>query len=207
MTAASVFHRYTNLAATIHLLKTKNITLLNPTTWDDRNDAYFMAEYKRLKNAKAVLTLCFAGGRETYHHWRVFANGIDGIRVTFDKEKLLTALDGDSRIKHGYVNYKLIKNVNKLNAEELPFLKRVPFVDESEYQAVYADRREAEEYVNYEIEIRWIRRITVSPWMPAPLSRSVIRVLKSIEACSSLSIRRSGLIDTDAWKALTKRVR
>jgi hypothetical protein len=47
-------HRYTNLAATIHMLCTKCITLLNPATWDDKNDAYFMAEYKRTVVAGGV---------------------------------------------------------------------------------------------------------------------------------------------------------
>ena len=49
------FRRYTNLAAAIHMLRTKSITLLNPATWDDKNDAYYMAEYKRLKDAATVL--------------------------------------------------------------------------------------------------------------------------------------------------------
>src|SRR6516164_3658196 len=39
--------------------RTKTITLSNPATWDDRNDAYFMAEYKRKVDAKTILALCF----------------------------------------------------------------------------------------------------------------------------------------------------
>jgi hypothetical protein len=56
----ATFRRYTNPAATIHLLRQKKITLLNPATWDDKNDAYFMAEYKRLKSAQngSGLVLC-----------------------------------------------------------------------------------------------------------------------------------------------------
>ena len=50
--SAKTFRRYTNLAAVVHLLHAKAVTLLNPATWDDRNDAYYMAEYKRLKQAK-----------------------------------------------------------------------------------------------------------------------------------------------------------
>jgi len=86
-----VLHRYTNLAATIHLLQTRQITLLNPATWDDRNDAYFMAEYKRHKKAETVLALCFTAQNETYHHWRVFSHGTDGVRLEFDREPLVAA--------------------------------------------------------------------------------------------------------------------
>jgi hypothetical protein len=46
---------YTNLAATIHLLREQIVTLRDPEFWDDRNDAYFMAEYKRRMNAKTGL--------------------------------------------------------------------------------------------------------------------------------------------------------
>lgn len=49
------FRRYTNLAAAIHLLQSRKITLLNPARWDDANDAYFMGEYKRLAGAETVL--------------------------------------------------------------------------------------------------------------------------------------------------------
>jgi hypothetical protein len=38
--SVKAFRRYTNLAAVVHLLHAKAITLLNPATWDDRNDAY-----------------------------------------------------------------------------------------------------------------------------------------------------------------------
>jgi hypothetical protein len=86
------FYRYTNLAATLHMLRTRNITLLNPATWDDTNDSYFMSEYKRLKNAKSVLALCFAESEESYHHWRIFSAGGDGVRIEFDKTALLAAL-------------------------------------------------------------------------------------------------------------------
>jgi hypothetical protein len=91
--------RYTNLAATIHLLRTKQITLLNPATWDDKNDAYFMAEYTRLNNAKAVLALCFAERSQTLSSLGVFSHGSDGVCIEFDKQKLLSAFERDVQIR------------------------------------------------------------------------------------------------------------
>jgi hypothetical protein len=58
------FRRYTNLAAAIHLLRKKTITLLSPATWDDRNDAFCMAEYQRILGFKTALALCFAESNE-----------------------------------------------------------------------------------------------------------------------------------------------
>ena len=97
--SAKTFRRYTNLAAVVHLLHAKAVTLLNPATWDDRNDAYYMAEYKRLKQAKTVLALCFAETTETYHHWRVFSHGADGVCIEFDKDRLLKVWSGDKSVQ------------------------------------------------------------------------------------------------------------
>ena len=68
----SAFRKYTNLAALIHFLQTKQITLLNPSTWDDKNDAYFLEEFKNIQGFTTVLAICFAETYETYHHWKVF---------------------------------------------------------------------------------------------------------------------------------------
>jgi hypothetical protein len=205
----SAFRRYTNLAATIYLLRQRYITLLNPATWDDRNDAWFMAEYKRYMKAKTVLALCFAERPETYHHWKVFSHGSDGVCIEFDKEKLLSAFTGEPQIQADYVKYKMLKdiaNMQTVQGEQLPFLKRQAFEDEAEFRIVYVDTEKKADYQNYAIEIDWINRITLSPWMAKALADSVKATLRSIKGCSGLSIYRSSLIDNETWKNLTRRV-
>lgn len=204
------FRRYTNLAAVIHLLQTRDITLLNPATWDDRNDAYFMAEYKRLLTAKTVLALCFAESEETYHHWRVFSHGADGVCLEFDKQALLTTFEGQKQIRLGGVNYRQIKTLKaraEIDVEELPFLKRLPYQDEKEFRIVYADRNATEEFRNFPIDLAWIRRITLSPWMSQALSRSVVKTLRAIPGCEKLQISRSTLVGNSEWQELTSRAR
>lgn len=202
------FRRYTRLAATIHLLRTKTITLLNPATWDDTNDAYFMAEYKRLRGAESVLALCFADREETYHHWRIFSHGADGICFTFDKDSVLSVFNGDTKVRHGSVKYEEVKAVQKMKSVEvdrLPFLKRYPYHDEREYRIVYTDPHDAMESKSYPIAVSWIERITLSPWMPKALATSVREALKSIDGCSRIKVYQSTLVDNENWKALTAR--
>jgi hypothetical protein len=202
--------RYTNLPATIHLLSTKRITLLNPATWDDKNDAYFMAEYKRYRKADTVLALCFAEKSETYHHWSVFSHGPDGVCIAFDKEKLLSAFEKDPRIKTGFVHYTKMNELESLRSvriAELPFLKRAPYRDEKEFRVVYCDKKTATEFKDYQIDIGWIRRITLSPWIPKALAASVKEMLKSIDGCSGLKIARSTLVENETWKSITARVK
>ncbi len=173
--SAPAFRRYTNLAAAIHLLQTRQITLLNPATWDDSNDAYFLSECKRILRAKTVLALCFAEADETYHHWRVFSNGSDGVCIEFNKQALTSAFQLCSKIQQGKVEYHLIKTLRKkhLSVGRLPFLKRHPYKDECEYRVVYVDDRQSIEFKDVPIELAWIKRITLSPWMSKSLKDSV----------------------------------
>jgi hypothetical protein len=199
-----VLRRYTNLAATIHMLRSRTITLLNPGTWDDRNDAYFMAENKRRKGMKTLLALCFANCAETYHHWRVFSHGTDGVRIEFDKKRLMKALD-DPRIISGDVRYRRIDQLNddaSFAVDDLPFLKRQPFRDESEFRVVYANEKRVLDTKSYEFDLSTVRRITLSPWIVKSLSDSLIENLRQIDGCGDLEIFRSTLVDSERWRSL-----
>ena len=199
-----ILRRYTNLAAVIHHLQTKTITLLDPDNWQDRNDAYFIKKYKSERNAKTVLALCFAEQLERSHHWQVFAGGIDGVCIQFDKNPLLERLNEADGFKHSTMAYASIKALNEYprELEELPFLKRIPYKDEKEYRIIYVDENEIMETKPIDIEISWNKRVTLSPWIPKDLARSTRDVLKSIDGCGSLKIDRSTLIESERWKNL-----
>ena len=204
------FRRYTNRAAAIHLLQTRTITLLNPATWDDKNDAYFMAEYKRLVGARTVLALCFAECNETYHHWGVFSHGSDGVCIVFDKERILSAFEGDALVRKGSVNYKVLNEIKKLktlDAEELPFLKRRAYKDEKEYRVVYVNKRNAEEFLPYQIDIASVAQVILSPWIAVTLARAIRKTLLSIDGCPSLSITKSTLTNNEQWRRVTAKAR
>lgn len=204
------FRRYTNLAATIRLLSTKRISLLNPAAWDDRNDAFLMAEYKRHKNAKTLLAVCFADREETYHHWKIYSHGSDGVCVIFDKDIILSAFTGDPHIKQGYVEYKQLKEVREMSTvgvEELPFLKRFPYGDESEYRVIYVSDEAGKEFKEYDIKLGSIKQLTLGPWMSEELFASARDMLRSIDGWSNLKITRSTLLENKVWKSLASRVR
>jgi hypothetical protein len=135
MTEASI-RRYTNLPATLHVLQNFTLTLLSPSSWDDRNDAYFMEAFQMRSGAKTVLALCFAEAPETYHHWRVFSSGSDGVCLEFDTEKLQAAVASHPRFKCRSVEYRTINLAASkgIRTEDLPFVKRFPFRDEMEFR-------------------------------------------------------------------------
>ncbi len=194
--------RYTNLAAAIHLLRNRCLTLLNPASWDDRNDAYFLAQYKERLAASAVLALCFAEAPETYHHWRVFSSGGDGVCIEFDKPRLLEAIARDRALVARPVTYKQIKDLGDgpIDTDELPFLKRFPYGDEQEFRVIYSSTDKEAEIHHVPIPLASINRLTLSPWMHAALAKAVKDTLKQIEGCKSVKICQSTLVDNDRWR-------
>ena len=199
---AKYFYRYTNLAAAIYLLKTKKLTLLSPIKWDDKNDVFFMKTYKKRKSAKTILSLCFVEGAETYHHWKVFANGPNGVSINFEKNKLLSIFDKDNNIEHGPVKYMSVQQMenSQQKISKLPFLKRYPYRGEEEYRVIYVDTEKLYRSKGYDIDLRWIKWIRLSPWMPKPLVRSVKETLKSISGCTDLKILQSTVTNNKRWK-------
>lgn len=161
--------RYTNLAATIHILRHRCLTLLSPDTWDDKNDAYFMSEYKRQTGAQSVLALCFTQADETYHHWHIFSHGSDGVCVEFDKKALIAAVKRTRGLRHGAVDYATIEDAKDagIDPNDLPFLKRYPYRDEHEFRLVHVNREEADAFEAIPVPLDCIERITLSPGWPS----------------------------------------
>ena len=202
-----LLRRYTNLASTIHLLRKRKITLLDPATWDDKVDVDYMKQCSKWLK-RPVLALCFCQGPERYHYWRVYASGTDGVCIVFDKERLLHSLDRYDGLLHDDVTYKSYSEASKDPPIpfELPFLKRLAYKDEKEYRIVRLfDEEDGPAPVrDYDIDLSCIRRIVLSPWLPKELCASVKGVLTSIGGCKELDIIRSPLIESEAWKEFGK---
>src|SRR5271166_4246980 len=140
MTTLNKFvRRYTSISAVIDMLRRKEIVLLDPQNWDDRNDRYFMKLYKDQRSVSGLYGLCAPMASETYHHWRVFTGPADGACVELERtplEHLLTSKEG---FRFGDVEYMLIRDMEKLPnsaVDRLPFVKRKGFKDEAEYRII-----------------------------------------------------------------------
>ena len=205
----NVLRRYTNLAATIHLLKKRKITLLHPATWDDKVDVDYMRQVGRWVGRR-VLALCFSQSRaEKYQHWRVYASGMDGVCIVFHKEYLTHNLSVKYEgLLQGNVTYGSLvaaserKRMWPVDLFELPFVKRPAYKDECEYRIVglFEEEGGPTSIRDYDIDLGCIERIVLSPWLPEELGRSVRAVLTSIDGCEKLNVRRSALIDNEKWK-------
>jgi hypothetical protein len=169
-----------------------------------------LAEFKRRKNVNTVLALCFAESPETYHHWRVFSPGCDGVCIEFVKKALTDAFSGDERVRADSVSYKQVTDLNSLmldqSIEDLPFLKRYPFKNEREFRLVFTDKRARDELKQYEIALEGIKRITLSPWMPKPFIEPVKDTLRNLIGEVNINIYRSTLIENEKWKSFASQI-
>lgn len=52
--------RYTDLTSLMYLLHKRKITLLDPASWDDKNDSHYLTLYKEKRKLRSVLALCFS---------------------------------------------------------------------------------------------------------------------------------------------------
>jgi hypothetical protein len=199
-----LLRRYTDLPSLLYLLHKKRITLLDPASWDDRNDSYFLLKYKEKKNLQSVLALCLTQDDETYHHWRVYAGNASGVCVVFDGQSLLEKLSKKGGILPGPVDYKRIRDMRRerieLSVDKLPFTKRAGFGPEGEYRVLYTSAEKQRQYLDIRIDLSSIREIRLSPWLNDRLAEWVEQTIHSIPGCDGLKIRRSTLIGNTTWK-------
>lgn len=205
-----VLRRYTDLAAAIHVLESRSVTLTDPDRWDDGNDRFGMSEYKRRNELKTLLAICFADCSETYHHWRVFTEGKSGICLEIEKAPFLervSTLDGFHHRKVHYRKLNLLKGDSKWDLADLPFIKRAPYKPEQELRVVYCSKTDTTNAIPVPIELGWIKSIKLSPWMPTALHNAVRATLRRIEGCSSLPVQSTSLIGSETWKRWVQNAR
>lgn len=201
--------RFTNLSNVIDILRYGRITLLSPTRWDDTNDSYLIELYRISGEYRSVLAFCCTRATETYHHWRVFTTGSEGICIEFDRQALESAISEISDIRSGKVLYLKVNELAELknkNYSLLPFIKRQGFRDEREWRIIGYTKTVAQEALQIPINIKWIRRLVINPWMPQSMVKSVRECLNGIENCALLRIDTSRLTNSRKWKAAGRRI-
>lgn len=207
--ADEVVRRYTSIPAIIDTLRRKQLAILDPRNWDDKNDRHFMELYKEHKDAGGLYGLCAAKCAETYHHWKVFTGGgTGGACIVLNRQKLerhLAAVEMPqvTNIRFGDVEYLDLNEVRELGPDDidkLPFLKRAGFIDEDEYRIVIETTTDDQGAVFIDCPVAWIERIYLNPWLPKSQAESLIATLRELPGCRNLDVRRSYLIDSTTWK-------
>ena len=200
---ATFLNRYTSLPVLLDILVKKRITLISPDCWEDKNDNFFVEAYRKRLNLRTVLGVCFSSHRETFHHWKVFAPGMSGVCIEFSRRRIEEKVAATAGFRSGDVSYHLINGFDPARhcVEDLPFLKRKPYMDEREFRILFTDAENALTDIGLDIELDWIHHVTLSPNLPEPLCDSVKEIIR-FAGFAQIDIRRSTLLENERWKNL-----
>jgi hypothetical protein len=193
--------RFTTLPVLLDLLERRKLVLLDPESWDDKNDTQNIQEYKRRAGVENLFALCFTHKGETIHHWKSFAGGATGCCIEFSAGKLISIFEKTEGLRHGMVTYKNINSAGLLpfsSVEEIPFTKRKPYQFEREYRAIWTGRHDSTCF-ELELPLDVIRRITFTQQMPDPVFRSVKALLIRNYKELRNKVNRSTLYKNERW--------
>jgi hypothetical protein len=193
-------NRFTTLPILIDLLEREKLVLIEPTTWDDKNDTLLIETYKKRAKVDKLFVMCFTYEAETIHHWKAFANGNSGCCIEFDRKKLIDVFDTNPQLKHRIVDYPCIKSVDELsnNTADIPFTKRYPYKLENEYR-VFWDGKSEDSVFEIPISIDSIRKITFAQQMPESIFHSLEKMLESRYPLLKGKINHSTIYENKEW--------
>jgi hypothetical protein len=193
-------NRFTSLPVLLDMLGRRKLVLLDPKTWEDKNDSEAILEYKKRKKLKSLFVLCLSEGDETIHHWRTFADGISGCCIEFDRQRLEAVLGRQAGVRFGKVRYRKLTDLTTtgVTSAHLPFTKRWPYRCEAEYRILWESRAHADEY-EIDLDLHLIRRITISQRMPARVYETIRASLIDVFRKPDKRINRSTLYENKKW--------
>jgi hypothetical protein len=200
-------YRYTNIAYIIDALARGQMTLLNPSSWVDKNDSLYIDLYRQYRGVAAVFASCCTLSKETFHHWYIFGGSSSGAFIEYDRAQLEACFEAlkvqGHKLRFEEVDYLTLPKVEKQNVslDSFPFLKRWGFESEEEYRVIVES--DDDDVISYAIPIpiSAVQRIVINPWLPGPVVDSLKERIRSIAGCEELQVDHSRLIESNRWMA------
>jgi hypothetical protein len=175
--------------------------LLDPKSWEDKNDSEIILEYK--KKIKNLFAICLSHGDETIHHWKTFSNGSSGCLIEFDAQKLFAVIDKIPNLKHKKITYRKLSDIQSktttLRVSDIPFTKRWPYRCEEEYRIIIESDNETDKFFDIEINLDIIKKITINQQMPETIYKTIKEYLKDLKGSPDSRINRSTLFENKRW--------
>lgn len=199
--------RFATIGSVIDTLRNKRVAFVDPERWDDKNDAEYMRLYKESCGCTNLKALCCTESRETYHHWKVFTTSSDGCFIDFVKKPMLASIKDNDDYLYAEMEYALLAEMegNKFKIEDLPFLKRAGFAAEREYRIIYTGDCVGDAHF-MPIDLEWIRRIVLNPWLPQPVADSIMATFRELCGPHDLKVTASKLTNSQTWTRYGRKI-
>lgn len=193
-------NRYTTLPVLLDLLKRRRLVLLDPKSWEDKNDSGVMLEYQHRRKAPRLFALCFSWGDETIHQWKAFAEGISGCCIEFDAQRLIASVKKVHGVRCRSVRYRRLPDLKDgtITVGDMPFTKRWPYRCEDEFRVIWEGESE-EAFFEIEIELNMINKVTLNQRMPKQVYATIREYLHEAFADADQRISHSTLYENARW--------
>ena len=197
--------RYTELPFLLHMLRRREITLLSPASWEDRNDALYLEHYRKDQGYESVVALCLTRASTTYHHWKIFAGTTSGVCIYFN-EASLKKWASVNAIRFENVKYFSLRKARQSppRGANLPFRKRHAFEPEAEVRLLYFSKTQMGATKTFTFELSLIERVKLNPWLPQSVFAEVRESIVSIAGCGNLTVEKSSMLDNEEWANLLR---
>jgi len=97
-------------------------------------------------------------------------------------------------------SYPQATTARRLGADPFPRFRALGTAGEREFRIVYIDHDKECEAKDFAIDLSCIRKITMNPWMPKPLLKSVRATIQSVKGCRELRVSHTTLLENEKWK-------
>lgn len=128
-------YRFTSLERFLGSLSNSEFTFIDPKKWNDPFEKFFLErnfkiDYKifNLPARERIFAVCFSGTISSEAYWKVYAPKEDGIRLTFNSEKLLnnflekiTEVD----VYIGKISYQITREFYKISIDKTKLIKEI----------------------------------------------------------------------------------
>lgn len=193
-------NRYTTLPVLLDLLKRRRLVLLDPKSWEDKNDSGVMLEYKRRKDVPRLFAICFSWGDETIHQWKAFADGISGCCIEFDAQRLIDRLREVDAIRFRCVKYLRLHELSDqtIAVKDMPFIKRWPYRCEDEFRVIW-EGESKDAFFEIPIDLAMINKVTINQRMPPQVYATIREYLHDAFDDPDQRISHSTLYENTRW--------
>lgn len=120
-------HRFTTIDRFLEGLTSKQMAFASPTKWSDPFEKFYLerdfkihGERFQLSVRDKIFAVCLSGTTDSEAYWKVYSPKEDGIRLTFDTERLVTHFlekISDSDVYIGKVNYQPTREFHKITVD------------------------------------------------------------------------------------------
>ena len=119
-------YRFVSINDTLELFGSKTLSFRSPSQWKDPFESFYLSKQYQIKDKTVYLPIkdrifacCFSS--ESYEaSWKIYTPNNDGVRITFDTEKLLHQLklqNKDDKVFIGKVNYQTTRDYFSMKNE------------------------------------------------------------------------------------------